>query len=181
MRLLSILVTILWSMAVYNLRSMLQDLEEQQQQTQITNGGAAPTANGGKAVNKYERDVLATTLYTLGSSLAVNVVCAFAARPLDPEIVPGTEMIACAPYGVGAAALAARLHTFALGGYTAEHWHYARRTGPARFKSWLRKDVFGRLVRDGKRLVTGKGMAMGMAAPGCGGSGEAEDGGKCEL
>ncbi|KAK8116431.1 uncharacterized protein PG998_004712 [Apiospora kogelbergensis] len=171
MRILSILFTILCSAAIYNLRSMLQELEE----AQSHNEGS----NAANRVSIYEKDVLATTMYALGSGLAVNVVCAFAARPLDPEIIPGTEMMACAPYGIGAAALAARLHTFSLGGWTAEHWVYARRTGPAQLKSWLRKDVVGRLVRDGKRLMTGKGMPMGMATAGC--SGDAEEDSKCEL
>ncbi|KAK8079232.1 hypothetical protein PG994_003039 [Apiospora phragmitis] len=161
MRILSILFTIFCSAAIYNLRRMVQDLEEQQNQNNNNND----SNNGAAAVNIYEKDVLTTTMYALGSGLALNV------------IIPGTEMMACAPYGIGAAALAARLHTFSLGGWTAGHWAYARRTGPKQLRSWVRHDVVGRLVEEA-RMVTGKGMGVGMGGEaGCSNAAE----GKCEL
>ncbi|KAK8030106.1 hypothetical protein PG993_011397 [Apiospora rasikravindrae] len=166
MRLLSILFTILCSAAIWNLRRMVQDLEEEQNQTQNDNNTGA-TATAAAVSNIYEKDVLTTTMYALGSGLVLN-------------IIPGTEMMACAPYGVGAAAIAARLHTFSMGGLTAGHWDYARRTGPRQLQRWLREDVVGRAVGEAKRVTGGTGSGMGMegaAGSGCGGA--AED--KCEL
>ncbi|KAK8112589.1 hypothetical protein PG984_013115 [Apiospora sp. TS-2023a] len=184
MRVLSILFTIICSAAVWNLRRMVQDFEEQQQQRErnIANGGE-PSANlPPSQASIYEQDVLTTTMYSLGTGLALNVVCAFAARPLDPQIIPGTEMMACAPYGIGATALAARVHTFSMGGWTQSHWHYARRTGPKQLKEWIRRDVIDRAVSEAKKLMAadGKGMdGMEGAAAGC--SAAEEEGAKCEL
>ncbi|KAK8062232.1 hypothetical protein PG997_014329 [Apiospora hydei] len=180
MRLLSILFTILCSAAIWNLRRMVHDLEEEQQQNQNDNNNGSTAAAAAARLSLYEKDVLTTTMYALGTGLTLNVVCAFAARSLDDEIIPGTEMMACAPYGVGAAAIAARMHTFALGGLTAGHWDYARRTGPRQLKRWLRHDVVGRAVDEAKRMM-GTGTSMGMEGAGAGaGCGDATEG-KCEL
>ncbi|KAK7959397.1 uncharacterized protein PG986_004251 [Apiospora aurea] len=178
MRLLSILFTILCSAAIWNLRRMVHDLEEEQQQTQNDhNNGSTAAAR----LSLYEKDVMTTAMYALGTGLTLNVVCAFAARSLDDEIIPGTEMMACAPYGVGAAAIAARMHTFALGGLTAGHWDYARRTGPRQLRRWLRHDVVGRAVDEVKRLATGAAAGRGMEGAGAGaGCGDGAEG-KCEL
>lgn len=186
MRVLSILFTILCSAAVWNLHRMVQDFEEQQQQQQqrernVAEGAEPPANLPPSQASVYEQDVLTTAMYSLGTGLALNVACAFAARPLDPLIQPGTEMMACAPYGIGAAALAARLHTFSVGGWTPGHWHYARRTGPKQLREWIRRDVVGRAVSEAKKLTAAAGTGMdGMeGAAGCGGG--AEEGGKCEL
>ncbi|KAK7999098.1 hypothetical protein PG991_014773 [Apiospora marii] len=181
MRVLSILFTILCSAAVWNLHRLIQDFQAaEQQREQNLRDGAEPSANlAPSQAALYEQDVLATAMYSLGTGLALNVVCAFAARPLDPQIIPGTEMMACAPYGLGAAALAARLHTFSLGGWTPAHWNYARRTGPRQLREWIRRDVVDRAVSEVKKLTAGTGMDGMEAAVGCGGG--AEEGAKCEL
>ncbi|KEY68426.1 hypothetical protein S7711_10428 [Stachybotrys chartarum IBT 7711] len=70
-----------------------------------------------------ERNVMATSAYSLTGGAAVNLVCAAIVRAVG-AVAPGDEMGACSPYGLIGAGVSARLHLFWLSGYTHGEWAY---------------------------------------------------------
>lgn len=60
--------------------------------------------------------VMTTTFYSLDAGVAVNVICALGAFFTD-AVPRGMESDACLPYSIVTVAIAARLHTYGIGGY----------------------------------------------------------------
>src|SRR5689334_9209175 len=69
-------------------------------------------------VDPAERHVLTTTVYSIGGSTALNTVCAILAYNYGLVEPAGSETEACIPYSIAAAAVIARMHMYATGGYT---------------------------------------------------------------
>ena len=70
------------------------------------------------------RHVLQTLFWSLSISTGLIATCVTTAFAFGKqmEIVPGTELAACAPYGMVASPITARVHIFNMGGYTDGEW-----------------------------------------------------------
>lgn len=81
-----------------------------------------------------EAPVLLTASYSVAAGTLTNVLCATGAYLAGA--VPGMECEACVPWSVVAGLVAARMHTFAIGGWGAEGRGFAKEV-PGRGARWL--------------------------------------------
>lgn len=81
-----------------------------------------------------EAPVLLTASYSLAAGTLTNVLCATGAYLAGA--VPGMECEACVPWSVVAGLVAARMHTFAIGGWGAEGRGFVKEV-PGRGARWL--------------------------------------------
>lgn len=83
----------------------------------------------------HEAPVLLTGSYSLAAGALTNVLCAAGAY-LTSAVPVGMECEACVPWSIVASLVAARMHTFAIGGWGAEGRGYAREV-PGKGVRWL--------------------------------------------
>lgn len=83
----------------------------------------------------HETPVLLTASYTLGAGALTNILCATGAY-VASAVPRGMECEACVPWSIVAGLVAARMHTFAIGGWGQEGRGFAKEV-PGRGMRWL--------------------------------------------